>query len=61
MKHEPDVTGGNHEQKTATGQVYAIHLENHYPQKTGHNKVWFSCYAHLTLFLPGEGILGRSQ
>lgn len=38
MKPGPDVTGDNHEQKTAPGQVYAVHLQNHCLQRTGHNK-----------------------
>jgi hypothetical protein len=43
MKHEPNVTGDNHEQNRVTGQVYAVRLESRYPQRTGHNKVWLSC------------------
>jgi len=38
MKHGPNETGDNHEQKITTGQVYAVHPENRYPQRTGHNK-----------------------
>ena len=40
MKPEPNVTGDNHEQKPPPGQAYVVLLQNHYPQRTDHNKVW---------------------
>ena len=57
MKPEPNVTGDNHEQKTTPGQVYVVLLQNHYPQRTDHNKAWLSYWTPETSFLPGEGIL----
>jgi hypothetical protein len=57
MKPEPNVTGDNHEQKTSPGQVYVILLQNHYPQRTDHNKAWLSYWTPQTSILPGEGNL----
>jgi hypothetical protein len=60
MKPEPNVTGDNREQKTSPGPVYVVLLQNHYPQRTDHNKAWLSYLTPQSSFPAGEGILKQA-